>query len=56
MYVWNQYGDCGSVEIVGNQVNWRASGGYSNGFYNGGGCDTYIHDNDWNAPIGPGIF
>ncbi len=56
LYVWDQYGGCGSVEITGNQVNWTAAGGYSNGFYNGGGCDANIHDNDWNAPIGPGIF
>jgi parallel beta-helix repeat protein len=56
MYVWNQYGNCGSIEVVGNQIDWRASGGYRNGFFNGGGCDAYIHDNNWNANLGPGIF
>jgi parallel beta-helix repeat protein len=56
LYVWDQYGGCGSVEIAGNQVNWTAAGGYSNGFFNGGGCDASVHDNDWNANIGPGIF
>jgi hypothetical protein len=58
LYVWNQYSSaCSDIEIAGNQVNWTAAGGYSNGFWSGGGCsNTSVYDNDWDAPIGPDIF
>jgi hypothetical protein len=58
VYVWNQYdSECDDIEVVGNQVNWTASGGYSNGWWEGGGCSNLsVHDNDWDAPIGAGIW
>ena len=58
IYVWNQYGSaCGNVEVAGNQVNWTASGDYSNPWWSGGGCSTVsILDNDWEAAIGPNSF
>ena len=56
--VWNQYDSaCYDVVVVGNQVNWTAAGGYENPHWEGGGCSNLtIQDNDWHAPIGPGIF
>ena len=58
LYVWNQYGStCDDIEVVGNQVNWTAAGGYDNSYWGGGGCSNLsVHDNDWNANIGPDIF
>jgi len=58
VYVWNQYESaCGNVEVADNQVNWTAAAGHSNAWWSGGGCgDVSVHGNDWNAPIGPGIF
>ena len=45
------------MEISGNQVNWTASGGYSNGFYADGSCGNVSeYNNNWNAGIGPGIW
>jgi hypothetical protein len=56
--VWNQYGSaCYDILVEGNQVNWTAAGGYENTHSEGGGCgNLIIRDNDWHAPIGPGIF
>jgi hypothetical protein len=58
LYVWNQYGStCDDIEVSGNQVNWTAAGGYSNAYWAGGGCSKLsVHDNNWDAPIGPAIF
>ena len=58
LYVWNQYGStCRDIEVVGNQVNWTAAGGYSNPWWGGGGCSNVtVSGNNWDAPIGPGIF
>jgi hypothetical protein len=58
LYVWNQYdSECDDITVAGNQVNWTASGGYSNGWWDGGGCSNLsVHDNDWDAPIGAGIW
>jgi hypothetical protein len=58
VYVWNQYGSaCSDIEVSGNQVNWTAAGGYSNAYWEGGGCSNLsVTNNDWHAPIGPGIF
>jgi parallel beta-helix repeat protein len=58
LYVWNQYGStCDDIEVVGNQVNWTAAGGYDNSYWGGGGCSNLsVHDNDWDSQIGPGIF
>ena len=58
LYVWNQYSDaCSDIEVAGNQVNWTAAGGYANAYWGGGGCSNLsVYDNDWDAPIGPGIF
>jgi hypothetical protein len=58
LYVWNQYDSaCSDIEVAGNQVNWTAAGGYSSGFWSGGGCSNVsVYDNDWDAPIGPDIF
>jgi parallel beta-helix repeat protein len=55
IYSW-ELSSCGSVEIAGNQVDWVASGGYSNGFWNGGGCDLSEYGNNWNANLGTGIW
>jgi len=57
LYVWNQYDSCDDIEVSGNQVNWTAAAGHSNGWWNGGGCSNLnVYGNDWNAPIGAGIF
>ncbi len=58
LYVWNQYGSaCDDIEVSGNQVQWTAAGGYSNAWWHGGGCSNVsVHDNNWSASIGPGIF
>ena len=58
LYVWNQYGStCDDIEVSGNQVNWTAAGGYANAWWSGGGCSNVrMSGNDWDAPIGPGIF
>ncbi len=58
LYVWNQYGStCANIEVSGNQVNWTAAGGYSNAWWSGGGCSNVsVSGNDWDAPLGPGIF
>ena len=58
LYVWNQYGSaCSDIEVSGNQVSWIAAGGYSNAYWEGGGCGNLsVSNNDWHAPIGPDIF
>ena len=58
LYVWNQYDStCSDIEVAGNQVNWTASGGFSNGFWDGGGCGgPSVSDNDWDADLGPDIW
>jgi hypothetical protein len=56
IFAWDFSVGCGSVEISGNQIDWTAAGGYSNGFWNGGGCDLSRYNNDWDANLGPGIW
>jgi hypothetical protein len=56
IFAWDFSVGCGSVEISGNQIDWTAAGGYSNGFWNGGGCDLSMYNNDWDANLGPGIW
>ena len=57
IFTWDFGGvGCGSVQVIGNQIDWRASGGYSNGYWDGGGCDVTRYDNNWNANLGPGIW
>ena len=57
LYVWNQYDSgCSSIEVAGNLVNWTAADGYSNGFWNGGGCDLNEYGNNWGANLGPGLW
>jgi hypothetical protein len=49
IYVWNQTGSCGAVEVRGNSVNWVNSNGQSNPAWEGGGCGTVAgwDDNSW---------
>lgn len=56
IFAWDFSVGCGSVEISGNQIDWTAAGGYSNGFWNGGGCDLSRYNNDWDANLGPAIW
>ena len=56
IYAWDISASCGSVEIVGNSVDFTAAGGYSNGFWNGGGCDLSEYSNDWRADLGTWIW
>ncbi len=58
LYVWNQYSaTCQNIEVSGNQVNWTSAAGRSNGWWSGGGCSNLaVTNNNWDAPIGPGIF
>jgi hypothetical protein len=53
IYVWNQSGSCGNIEVSGNRVEWYNSGGASNGGWDGGGCGSVAgwDSNDWNADL-----
>ena len=56
MYAWAFGSSCGYVEIANNQVDWTAAGGYQNGFWNGGGCDLDMYNNNWDANLGTWIW
>ncbi len=58
IYVWNQAGTaCSNITISGNAVNWYASGGRANHFWDGGNCSgVTVSNNEWGAPLGPGSF
>lgn len=56
VYAWDISASCGDVTITGNQVDWTAAGGYSNGFWNGGGCDLSEYSNNWRANLGAWIW
>ena len=56
IYTWDLGDGCGYAEVAGNVVDWTAEGGYSNGYWDGGGCDLDRYDNDWDASLGRGIW
>ncbi|MGI9667117.1 MAG: right-handed parallel beta-helix repeat-containing protein, partial [Acidimicrobiia bacterium] len=56
IYAWAFGTGCGYVEITGNQVDFAAAGGYSNGFWNGGGCNLDRYANNWDANLGTWIW
>ena len=49
IYVWNQSGGCGNIEVRGNQVNWLNKNGQSNPAWDGGGCGSVAGwgENSW---------
>ena len=50
---WNQYlKPCGNINIDGNEVNWTASAGYKNPFWNGNNCGLIAgNNNNWDSDI-----
>jgi hypothetical protein len=49
IYVWNQAGSCGAIEVRGNTVSWVNSSGQSNPAWDGGGCGAVAgwSENSW---------